>query len=305
VRPQGAGRRGRQRECEALDRLLAQVWAGHTRTLVLRGEAGAGKTALLGYLLERARGCHVVRAAGVESETELAFAGLHQLCAPFLDRLERLPGPQRDALGTAFSLQGGDAPDRFTAGLAVLGLLSDLAEERPLVCIVDDAQWLDRTSAQTLAFVARRLAAEPVAMVFAVRQPGDEQYLAGLTELVVGGLAETDARALLDSVVTGPFDERVRDRVVAESRGNPRVLLELGHGLTPEELAGGFGLPDAAAMPVRIEEGFRRRLAPLPRATRLLLLVAAAESVADPVLVWGAAGQLSRRSRCRGGGTGG
>jgi DNA-binding CsgD family transcriptional regulator len=283
---------GRRSECEALDRLLAKVRAGHSRTLVLRGEAGAGKTALLGYLLERARGCQVVRAAGVESETELAFAGLHQLCAPFLDRLERLPGPQRDALGTAFSLQGGDAPDRFTAGLAVLGLLSDLARERPLVCIVDDAQWLDRASAQALAFVARRLAAEPVAVVFAVRQSGDEQYLTGLAELAVGGLAESDARALLDSVVTGPLDERVRDRVVAETRGNPRALLELAHGLTPEELAGGFGSPGAAVMPVRIEKGFRRRLAPLSQATRLLLLVAAAEPVADPVLVWRAAGQL-------------
>jgi hypothetical protein len=284
--------RGRRRECEALDGLLAKVRAGYSRTLVLRGEAGVGKTALLGYLVERARECHVVRAAGVESETELAFAGLHQLCAPFLDRLKRLPDPQRDALGTAFSLQGGDAPDRFTAGLAVLGLLSDLATERPLVCIVDDAQWLDQASAQALAFVAHRLAAEPVAVVFAVRQPGNEQYLAGLTELVVGGLADGDAQALLDSVVTGPLDERVRDRVVAEAGGNPRALLELGRGLTPEELAGGFGLPDTAAMPVRIEEGIRRRLAPLPLATRLLLLVAAAEPVADPVLVWCAAGQL-------------
>jgi DNA-binding CsgD family transcriptional regulator/tetratricopeptide (TPR) repeat protein len=285
--------RGRLRECEALDLLIAKIQAGHSQTLVLRGEAGIGKTALLGYLLERARGCHVIRATGVESETELAFAGLYQLCAPFLDRLERLPGPQRDALGTAFSLQGGDPPDRFTASLALLGLLSDLARERPLVCIVDDAQWLDQASAQALAFVAHRLAAEPVGVVFAVRQPGDEHYLTGLTELVVGGLAESDARALLDSVVTGPLDERVRDRIVAETLGNPRALLELGHGLTPEELAGGFGLPNAAAvMPVRIEESFRRRLALLPQATRLLLLVAAAEPVADPVLVWNAAGQL-------------
>jgi DNA-binding CsgD family transcriptional regulator/tetratricopeptide (TPR) repeat protein len=173
-----------------------------------------------------------------------------------------------------------------------LGLLSDLARERPLVCIVDDAQWLDRASAQALAFVARRLAAKPAALVFAVRQPGDAQYLTGLAELTVGGLAESDARALLDSVVPGPLDERVRDRVVAETRGNPRALLELAHGLTPEKLAGGFGLPGAAVMSVRIEEGFRRRLAPLPPATRLLLLVAAAEPVADPVLVWRAAGQL-------------
>ncbi len=239
--------------------------------LVLRGEAGVGKTALLGYLLERASGCRIARAAGVESETELAFAGLHQLFAPFLDRLERLPGPQRHALGTAFSLQGGDAPDRFAVGLAVLSLLSDVAGERPLVCVVDGAQWLDRASAQALGFVARRLAAESVAVVFAVRQPGGEQDLTGLPELVVEGLGDSDARALLDSVVTGPFDERVRDRVVAETRGNPRALLELARGLTPEDLAGGFGLPGARARPGRIEEGFRRRLTPLPPTTRLML----------------------------------
>ena len=286
------GLRGRRSECEALDRLLANVRAGQSQVLVLRGEAGAGKTALLEYLLERASGCCVARAAGVESETELAFAGLHQLCAPFLDRLERLPGPQRDALCTAFSLQGGDTPDRFTVGLAVLGLLSELAGERPLVCVVDDAHWLDRASAQALAFVARRLAAEPAAIVFAVRESGDEQDLTGLAELVVRGLADGDARALLDSAVTGPLDERVRDRIVAEARGNPRALLELARGLTPEELAGGFGLPGAPAPSSRIEESFRRRLTPLPPQTRLLLLVAAAEPLRDPVLVWRAAGQL-------------
>ena len=223
---------------------------------------------------------------------ELAFAGLHQLCAPMLDRLERLPGPQRDALGTAFGLRDGDAPDRFLVGLAVLSLLSDVAEERPLVCVVDDAQWLDRASAQALAFVARRLVAESVAVVFAVRESGDEQDLTGLPELVVHGLADADARALLASVITGPLDERVRDRIVAETRGNPLALLELPRGLTPAELAGGFGLPDAPALSGRIEESFRRRLTPLPPATRLLLLVAAAEPVGDPVLVWRAAERL-------------
>jgi DNA-binding CsgD family transcriptional regulator len=286
------GLRGRRTECQALDQLMASVQAGPGRVLVLRGEAGVGKTALLGYLLERARDCHVARAAGVESEMELAFAGLHQLCAPFLGRLEHLPGPQRNALGTAFSLRGGDAPDRFAVGLAVLSLLSHLAGERPLVCVVDDAQWLDRASAQALGFVARRLAAESVAVVFAVRQPGGEQDLTGLPELVVEGLRDSDARALLDSVVTGPLDERVRDRLVAETQGNPQALLELARGLTPEELAGGFGLPGALSRPSRIEEGFRRRLTPLPAATRLLLLVAAAEPVQDPVLVWRAADQL-------------
>ena len=284
--------RGRRRECETLDRLVTSVRAGRSRVLVLRGEAGAGKTALLEYLLERASGCRIARAAGVESEMELAFAGLHQLCAAFLDRLECLPGPQRDALSTAFNLQGGDTPDRFAVSLAVLSLLSEVARERPLVCVVDDAQWLDRASAQALAFVARHLAAEPAAIVFAVRGSGDERDLAGLEELAVHGLTEGDARALLDSAVTGPLDERVRDRIVAETRGNPLALLELACGLTPEELAGGFGLPDALVWPGRIEESFRRRLAPLPETTRRLLLVAAAEPVRDPVLVWRAADQL-------------
>ena len=284
--------RGRRGERETLDRLLGCVRAGNSRVLVVRGEAGAGKTALLEYLVERAWGCRVVRAAGVESEMDLPFAGLHQLCAPFLDQLERLPEPQRDALATAFSLRGGDTPDRFTVGLAVLGLLAEVAGERPAICVVDDAQWLDRASAQALAFVARHLAAGPVAVVVAVRSGGAEQGLAGLAQLEVRGLTDGDARALLDSAVTGPLDERVRDRIVAETRGNPRALLEVARGLTPGDIAGVFGLPGAAAPPGRTEETFGHRLAPLPPATRLLLLVAAAEPVHDPVLVWRAAGQL-------------
>jgi DNA-binding CsgD family transcriptional regulator len=271
---------------------MESVRAGQSRVLVLRGEAGVGKTALLDYLLERASGCRIARAAGVESEMELTFAGLQQLCAPMLDRLRRLPGPQGDALATAFGLRGGDAPDPFLVGLAVLSLMSDVAEERPLVCLVDDAQWLDRGSAQALAFVTRRLAAESVAVVVAVRESGDDQGLTGLPELLVRGLADRDARALLESVITGPLDERVLDRIVAETRGNPLALLELPRGLTPEELAGGFGLPDAVALSGRIEESFRRRLTPLPPATRLLLLVAAAEPVGDPVPVWRAAERL-------------
>jgi DNA-binding CsgD family transcriptional regulator/tetratricopeptide (TPR) repeat protein len=265
---------------------------GDSRVLVVRGEAGIGKTALLSYVLEHASGFRTTRAVGVESEMELAFAGLHQLCAPFLDRLDRLPEPQRNALGTAFGLQVGDTPDRFLVGLALLSLLSDVAEEQPLVCVVDDTQWLDHASAQALAFTARRLAAESVAMVFAVRESAAEDHLAGLTEMVVHGLAESAARAVLLSVVTGPMDERVRDRIVAETRGNPLALLELPRGLTPQELAGGFGLPDAPALSGRIEDSFRRRLEPLPPATRQLLLVAAAEPVGDPVLVWRAASQL-------------
>ncbi|MDX6727334.1 MAG: hypothetical protein QOK49_2139 [Baekduia sp.] len=271
---------------------MASVRAGQSQALLLRGEPGVGKTALLDYVATSASGCRIARAAGVESEMELAFAGLHQLCAPFSDRLERLPAPQRDALGTALGLRAGDAPDRYLVALAVLSLLSDVAEDRPLICVIDDAQWLDRASAQALAFAARRLEAESVGMVFAVRDGAGDEELTGLTELVVGALADDAARALLDSVITGPLDERVRDRILAETRGNPLALLELPHGRAPAELAGGFGLPDAAALSGRIEESFRRRLTALPPDTRRLLLVAAAEPVGDPVLVWRAAGLL-------------
>src|SRR5215468_6186360 len=283
---------GRRSECAALDQLVASVRAGPSRALVLRGEAGVGKSALLGYMVRHASGCGVARAAGVESEMELAYAGMQQLCAPFVDRLERLPGPQRDALGTAFGLRDGGAPDRFLVGLAVLSLLSDIAEERPLVCVVDDAQWLDAASAQALAFAARRLGAESVGLVFAVREPGGERHLQGLPELAVGGLDDSDARELLGTAVAGPLDERVRDLIVAETRGNPLALLELPRGRTPAELAGGFGLSGGPAVPGRIEQSFRKRLTPLPPPTRLLLLVAAAEPTGDPVLVWRAAAGL-------------
>jgi DNA-binding CsgD family transcriptional regulator len=249
-----------------------------------------GKTALLDYLVEQASGCRVARVAGVEAEMELAFAGVYQLCAPMLGRLERLPAPQRAALRTAFGLSSGSAPDRFLVGLATLNLLADAAEEHPLVCLVDDVQWLDHASAQVLGFVARRLAAESIGLVFAARVPGEE--LAGLPELVVEGLREADARALLDAMVTGPLDARVRDRIVAETHGNPLALLELPRGLPPAELAGGFALPDALPLTGRIEESFQRRLDALPADTRVLVLVAAAEPVGDPVLVWRAARQL-------------
>ncbi|WP_116451609.1 helix-turn-helix transcriptional regulator [Blastococcus litoris] len=283
---------GRRDECEALSRLVGAAKAGRSQVLVLRGEAGIGKTALLDFLLLRATGCRIGRAAGVESEMELAFAGLHQLCGPFLDRLPTLPGPQQEALGTAFGLRSGSAPDRFLVGLAVLTLLSEVAEERPLVCVVDDVQWLDQASAQTLEFVARRLAAEPVAVVFAVRPSDREPLLLGLPELVVRGLSTGDATALLESAVTGALDPRVRDRIVAESHGNPLALLELPQGHTPADLAGGFGLPEAAPLAGRIEDSFRRRLEPLPADTRELLLIAAADPVGDPVLVWRAAERL-------------
>jgi DNA-binding CsgD family transcriptional regulator len=275
-----------------LDLLLEAVRGGDSRVLVVRGEPGAGKSALLEYVAGRASGCRVARAAGVESEMELAFAGLQQLCAPMLDGLERLPATQRDALGTAFGLSEGAAPDRFLVGLAVLSLLSDVAEERPLVCVVDDAQWLDQASLQTLEFVARRLVAESVAMVFAVRQSGEERLLPRLPALPVEGLGDGDARALLGSVIRWPLDERVRDRIVAETRGNPLALLELPRGLTPAEMAGGFGLAEAQPLSGRIEESFRRRLAALPATTQRLLLVAAAEPLGESPLVWRAADRL-------------
>jgi DNA-binding CsgD family transcriptional regulator len=280
----------RRSEREALGRLLEAVRVGRSRVLVLSGEAGVGKTALLESAIESASGFRVARAFGVEGEMELAFAALQQLCAPMLDRVDRLPGPQQDAVGVAFGLSAGNAPDRFLVGLAVLSLLAEVAEEQPLLCVVDDAQWLDRVSAQALAFVARRLLAEPVALVFSTRDPGDD--LEGLPRLVVKGLRDSDARALLGSALRVPLDERVRERVVAETRGNPLALLELPRGLGPAELAGGFGMPDAPGLSWRIEDSFGRRFARLPGETRRLLLVAAAEPTGDPVLVWRAAGRL-------------
>jgi DNA-binding CsgD family transcriptional regulator len=281
---------GRRVEREVLDRLLAAVSGGQSRVLVVSGEPGVGKTALLQSAIESAPGFRVARAVGVESEMELAFAALQQLCAPMLDRLDRLPVPQQEALGVAFGLRGGNAPDRFLVGLAVLSLLAEVAEERPVLCVVDDAQWLDRASAQALVFVARRLLAESVALVLVTREPGDE--LEGLPKLPLDGLRSGDARALLASVLRVPLDERVRERIVAETRGNPLALLELPRGLTAAQLAGGFGLPDEPGLPGRIEDSFRRRLAALPADTQRLLLVAAAEPVGDPVLVWRAAGRL-------------
>ena len=284
--------RGRRNECDALDRLLASVRASRSQVLVVRGEAGAGKSALLDYLVRRASGCRIARAAGHEYEMELAYAGLHQLCAPLLDLRERLPGPQRDAVAAAFGLSAAPAPDRFVVGLGVLGLLSAVAEAQPLLWVIDDAQWLDKTSARTLAFVARRLLAEPVGLVFAVREPCTVPELTGLPELMVGGLGDGDARALLDSALPGRLDELVRDRIVAESRGNPLALLELPRGLTPAELAGGFGVLDATPLANRIEQSFLRRLDALPDRTRQLLLTAAAEPVGDVSLLWHAAGRL-------------
>ena len=236
----------RRVERDLLERLLEAVRGGQSRVLVVTGEPGVGKTALVEFAIGSASGFRVLRAVGVESEMELAFAAVQQLCAPLLDRLDRLPAPQQDALGVAFGLRAGDAPDRFLVGLAVLSLLSEAAEEQPLLCVVDDGHWLDRASAQALVFVARRLLAESVALVLVTREPSEE--LTGLPKLVVEGLRNGDARALLGSAVRVPLDERVRERLLAETRGNPLALLELPRGLTPAELAGGFGLPDAPAL---------------------------------------------------------
>ena len=258
---------------------------------MVRGEPGVGKTVLLDYLAGRASGCLVARAAGVQSEMELAFAGLHQLCAPMLEHAASLPVPQREALRTAIGLSAGSVPDRFLVGLAVLGLLSETAGQRPLVCVVDDMQWLDYASAQALGFAARRLAADPVGLVFAARVPGKD--VAGLPELVVAGLAEGDARELLESVLTGPLDPRVRDRIIADTHGNPLALLELTTGLPPAQRTGGFGLPGAVPLDGRIEESFGRQLEALPAQTRRLLQLAAADPSGDPVLMWRAAGRLA------------
>jgi DNA-binding CsgD family transcriptional regulator len=282
---------GRKRECETLDRVLDAARSGRSSVLVLRGESGVGKTALLEYLVARAQDFGTARAAGVELEMELAYAGLQQLCAPLLCHLEELPPPQRDALRVAFGLSAGPVPDCYLVGLAVLTLLSGVAEERPVLWVVDDAQWLDSASKQCLAFVARRLLAEPVAMVFAEREPG-EQALAGLPELVVRGLADRDARLLLASAVRGPLDEQVRDRFIAEARGNPLALVELPRGLSPATVAHGFCLPDAGQLVSRIEQSFLERVRSLPKETRLLLLLAAAEPVGDAILLWRAAEQL-------------
>ena len=287
---------GRLPERATLSGLLDAVRAGRSGVLVVRGEPGVGKTALLDCAVESAAGLRVVRVAGVESEMELAFAALQQLCAPMLDQLAGLPDPQRAALGVAFGLETGAAPDRFLVGLAALSLLAEAAEQQPLLCVVDDAQWLDRASAQALAFVARRLLGEPVALVIATREEGEE--FRGLPELLIGGLREGDAQELLGSAITGPLDEQVRDRIVAETRGNPLALLELPRGVTSAELAGGFGSPGVPGLPGvpgssgRIEESFRRRLEVLPGVTRRLMLVAAAKPAGDPALVWRAAERL-------------
>jgi DNA-binding CsgD family transcriptional regulator len=283
---------GRQSECTALDRLLAEVRADHSQVLLMSGDAGVGKTALLDYLADRAHDCRILRAVGVESELELAFAGLHQLCAPMLGQVERLPPPQRDALTTAFGLSNGAPPDGFLVGLAVLSLLAEFAEQQPLVCLVDDLQWLDDASTVTLTFVARRLLAEPIGLVFAGRPTAEVHGLRGLPELTISGLRDADARALLSAALRTPIDPAVLDQIVAETDGNPLALLELPHAWNPGDLAGGFAIPGSAPVAGRMKQAFQDRLLALPSETRRLLLVAAAEPIGDLSLLGRAAGQL-------------
>ncbi|MFD3400104.1 AAA family ATPase [Kribbella sp. NPDC058693] len=280
--------RGRQQELAVLEDMLEAARSGQSDSLVLRGEAGVGKTALLDSLIADAPDCDVARTTGIESEMELAYAGLHQLCQRFADRVDQLPPPQQQALRSAFGLVTAPVSDRFLVGLAVLNLLSDAASKQPLVCIVDDAQWLDRMSARILAFVARRLAQESIVMLFAVRDGIDHEFT-GFPELVLRGLEDTEARALLESVLPTPVDPRVRDRIVAETRGNPLALLELPRAWTAAELADGLS---SGPLISRIEDCFVRQIDELPADTRRLLLIAAAEPLGDPTLLWRAAEYL-------------
>jgi DNA-binding CsgD family transcriptional regulator len=283
---------GRSGEREVLDRLLETARGGQSAVLVIRGEAGIGKTALVRYAARLASGFRVGQIAGVEAEMELPFAGLHRLCAPMLAQLDALPDPQQSALRVSFGLLSGDVPDRFLVALAALSLFAEVAEKRPLLCLVDDAQWLDAATSQVLGFIARRLLAESIAIVFTVREPSDERELADLPELSLGGLQDDDARALLSAVLPGRLDDRVRDRLVSETRGNPLALVELPRGRSTGELAGGFGLPAAGTLPSQIEEHFRQRIAVLPHATQRLMLLAAADPVGDATLLWRAAASL-------------
>ncbi|AUG81492.1 LuxR family transcriptional regulator [Kitasatospora sp. MMS16-BH015] len=277
---------GRAAELAELDGLLRELREGRSRVLVLRGEAGVGKSVLLDLLAERAAPWQTVRAAGVEDEAEFAYAALQRLCAPLLPGLDRLPPVQQEALRVAFGLSAGPPPEMLLVGLAVLGLFAEAAAEAPLLCLVDDAQWLDLMSERILAFVGRRLDAEAVGLVFAERTTGVEGSFGGLPELVLRGLPDAEARALLDRVLPGPVDDRVRDRIVAETGGNPLALLELPRGLAPAELAFGFGGPGAGPLATRVEDGFRRRVEALPADTRALLLLAALEPVGDGPLLW-------------------
>ena len=293
----GPGLLGRRVECDELDRAVRVVRdGGQHQVLVVRGEAGIGKSTLLDYIATRAPGFRVARVAGVESEMELAFAGLHQLCAPMLGSLERLPAPQQQALSVAFGLSVGVPPDRFLVGLALLSLLAEVAEEQALLCLVDDAQWLDPVSAQLLAFAARRLLAERITIIIAVRDSTDEDQFVGLRQLTVSSLSNQDASALLDSSITGTVDDVVRRRILGEAGGNPLALIEFPLGLSPADLAGGYGLPPVVPLAGRIEQGFLNRLEMLSSDANSLLLIAAADPTGDVPLLWRASALLGLAS---------
>jgi DNA-binding CsgD family transcriptional regulator len=289
----GLGFLGRTRERERLDATLAQVRHGQSAVVVIRGEPGIGKTALLRYAARQASGLRVIQVEGIQAEMELPFAAIHRVCAPLFGRLEELAEPQQNALRVALGVSSGDAPDRFLVAVAALNLLAAAAEERPLLCLVDDAQWLDAASVQAFGFVARRLAAEPVAMIFSLREPTTIRALDGLPQLSLEGLDEPDARALLSRAVPGRLDDRVRDRIIGETGGNPLALVELSQKMSPSERAGGFAPPTAIDLPSRLEERYVRQVAGLPEATQRLILLAAAEPLADATLLWGAAERLS------------
>jgi len=282
---------GRDNERRGLDRLLGRARQGLSAVLVLHGEPGIGKTRLLDYATDSATGFRVTRTAGVEAETELGYAGLQALCSQVVDRAADLPGPQAAALQTAFGLRAGEPPDRFLVGLGVLSLLSELATQEPVLWVVDDAQWLDRASIEVLGFVSRRLEAESVVVLFAARGSPLEA-LAGLPEFTIGPLSRIDSRALLASAISGPLDAEVEDRIIAEAQGNPLALLELPRSSGPADAAGGFAVPRGGSIPGRLEDSFRHRIEALPRDTRRLLLLAAAEPLGDPDLLWAAADHL-------------
>ena len=288
--PRAPAFRGRARERSVLDGMLDRVREGESAVLVMRGEAGIGKTALLRYCARQASSCRVAQIAGVKSELEMPFAALHQLCAPMLAYLPALPEPQQQALRVAFGLSTGNPPDLFMVGLAALGLLAEAAAKRPLACLVDDAQWLDEPSRRVLAFVGRRLLAEAILLLLAVREAGDERLFPALPTLPLGGLTDEDAQALLVAAVPGHLDDQVRDRIVAETGGNPLALLELARGLSKAELAGGFGEADPNMVAVQMEGHYVRHVRALSGATQRLTMLAAADPTGDATLVWRAAG---------------
>ncbi|WP_338904640.1 AAA family ATPase [Streptomyces nigra] len=283
--PDIAPLRGRRGELAELEALVSRARAGRSGALVVSGEAGVGKTALLNHVTARAAAhVRIERIVASQSEMELAYAGLQQLCGHMMGSADRLPAPQQEAIEVAFGLRSAAAPSPFLVGLALLGLLTEAAEEQALLCVVDDAQWLDQASARALAFAARRLDAEGIALVLAMRQVAP--VFAGLPDMVVEGLGYEDARELLRLAVPGGLDRRVRDQLIAEARGNPLALRELPRALSPAQIAGGFTLTGSLPLESRIEQSLVLQLAPLPAPARLLLLLAAAEPTGDPGLLW-------------------